>query len=107
MAEVVFTDDNFQSEVIDSEGVVLVDFYATWCGPCKMTAPIIAELAEEYEGKCKIGKLDVDDNQETASKFKVQSIPTIIIFKDGEEVDRMVGFQNKESLKQNIEDALG
>lgn len=106
MAEVVFTDDNFQSEVLDSSGVVMVDFHAIWCGPCKMAAPIIAELSEEYEGKCKIGKLDVDENQEVARKYGVQSIPTIIIFKDGEEVDRLVGFQGKEALKEHIDNAL-
>jgi thioredoxin 1 len=104
MAEATFTDANFADEI--KEGVVLVDFFATWCGPCKMLAPIIEELAEEYEGKVKLGKLDVDENPETAGKFGVQSIPTVIIFKDGEEADKMMGFQSKEVLKERIDNAL-
>ena len=104
MAEAAFTDANFADET--KEGVVLVDFFATWCGPCKMLAPVIEELAGEYEGKVKIGKLDVDDNPEAAGKFGVQSIPTIIIFKDGQEVDKMMGFQSKEVLKEHLDKAL-
>jgi thioredoxin 1 len=104
MAEAKFTDANFKDET--KEGVVLVDFFATWCGPCKMLAPVIEELAGEYEGKVKIGKLDVDENPETAGQFGVQSIPTIIIFKDGQEVDKMLGFQSKEALKEHIDKAL-
>lgn len=104
MAEVTLTDDNFKDEI--SSGVVLVDFFATWCGPCQMLAPIVEELAKEYEGKCKIGKLDVDNNQATAGQFGVQSIPTIIVFKDGEEADRLVGFQGKEVLKEHLDKAL-
>ncbi len=104
MSEVTFTDANFSDET--KEGVVLVDFFATWCGPCKMLAPVIEELAGEYEGKVKIGKLDVDENPETAGKFGVQSIPTIILFKDGEEVDKMMGFQSKEVLKEHIDKVL-
>ncbi|MFC1656059.1 thioredoxin [Patescibacteria group bacterium] len=104
MAEAAFTDANFADET--KEGVVLVDFFATWCGPCKMLAPVIEELAGEYEGKVKVGKLDVDENPETAGKFGVQSIPTIIIFKDGQEVDKMMGFQSKEVLKEHLDKAL-
>lgn len=106
MAETLFTDDNFKSEVLDESGVVLVDFYASWCGPCKMLMPIVEELAGEYEGKCKIGKLDVDENQSTAGKFGVQSIPTILIFKNGEEIERLVGFQSKDALKEHLDNAM-
>lgn len=107
MAEVTFTDDNFEAEVKNAQGVVLVDFFATWCGPCKMMAPVIDELSNEFEGKAKIGKLDVDENNKSASEFGVQSIPTLILFKDGKEVDRMIGFQSKEVLKEKLEGAVG
>ncbi len=107
MAEVTFTDDNFEAEVKNAQGVVLVDFFATWCGPCKMMAPVIDELSGEFEGKAKIGKLDVDENNKSASEFGVQSIPTLILFKDGKEVDRMIGFQSKEVLKEKLEGAVG
>ena len=86
-----FTDANFQDEVLDAEQPVLVDFWAEWCGPCKMLGPIIDELAKEYEGKAKIGKVDIDNNRDAAVKFNIQSIPSIIIFKNGEEVNRFVG----------------
>ncbi|MFC1810641.1 thioredoxin [Patescibacteria group bacterium] len=105
MAEAQFTDDNFKDEI--KEGVVLVDFFATWCGPCKMLAPVIEELATEYEGKAKIGKLDVDESSAIAGEFGVQSIPTLILFKDGQEVDKMIGFQSKEVLKERLDKALG
>jgi len=106
MAEAHFTDDNFEAEVKNAEGVVLVDFFATWCGPCKMLAPVIDELSTEYEGKAKIGKLDVDESSKAAGEFGVQSIPTLILFKDGKEVDRMIGFQSKEVLKEKLDAAL-
>ena len=105
MAEVVFTDDNFEEEVVKAEGPVFVDFFAEWCGPCKMLAPIVEELAGEYDGKVKIGKLDIDANPTVAGKYGVQSIPTLIFFKGGEEVDRAMGFQSKEALKTKL-DAL-
>ncbi|MCJ7839822.1 thioredoxin [Lederbergia sp. NSJ-179] len=92
------TDQNFASEI--SEGVVLVDFWAPWCGPCKMIAPVLEEMDAELNGKAKIVKLNVDDNQETAGKYGVMSIPTLIVFKDGEEVDKTVGFQPKEALEE-------
>lgn len=101
MAEVTFTDDKFKDDI--ASGVVLVDFFATWCGPCKMMAPVIDELSGEFDGKAKIGKLDVDENNKTASEFGVQSIPTLILFKDGAEVERMVGFQSKEALKEVLD----
>ncbi|WP_442595340.1 thioredoxin [Neobacillus sp. D3-1R] len=90
------TDQNFSSET--SNGVVLADFWAPWCGPCKMIAPVLEELDSEMGDKVKIVKLDVDDNQETAAKFGVMSIPTLIVFKNGEAVDKVVGFQPKEAL---------
>jgi thioredoxin 1 len=94
-----FTDENFDEEVLRSDKPVLVDFYAEWCGPCKMMAPVIDELAGEMEGEAVIGKLNVDDAPQTAGKYGVQSIPTVIVFKKGEEVNRAVGFKNKEDLK--------
>ena len=104
MAELHFTDDNFKDEI--KEGVVLVDFFATWCGPCKMIAPVIAELATEYEGKAKIGKLDVDESSATAGEFGVQSIPTLILFKDGQEVDRIIGNQTSDAIEEKIKSYL-
>lgn len=105
MAEFTFTDANFEAEVLKSKGAVMVDFFAPWCGPCKMMAPVIDKLAEEYKGKVKIGKMNVDDNGETGMKYEIQSIPTIILFKDGQMVDKLVGFQGAEALKQKL-DAL-
>jgi thioredoxin 1 len=102
-----FTDANFKQEVLDANGVTVVDFFATWCGPCMMIAPVMEELANEYGDKVKIGKLDVDENPQTAMQYGVQSIPTIIIFKDGEIVDRMLGFQGKDILKERIDSVLG
>jgi thioredoxin 1 len=103
MSEVIFTDKNFQDEVMKFAGIAMVDFFATWCGPCKMMAPAVDRLAQAYEGRVKIGKLDVDDNPEVAQKYEIQSIPTIIFFKNGEMVDKMVGFQSEEALKNKIE----
>ena len=107
MADAAFTDDNFQAEVLDTKGVVLVDFFATWCGPCKMQGPVVEELAGEYEGKAKLGKLDVDASPNVAGKYGVQSIPTLIIFKDGEEVEKLVGFQSKEVLTEKLNAHVG
>ena len=94
--------DNFEKEVLQSSKPVLLDLYADWCGPCKMAAPILEELAGEYEGKLVIGKLDVDKNQEVAGKFGVMSIPTVIMFEKGEEIDRQVGFAGKEGYEVMI-----
>ena|SRR3989338_561492 len=101
-----FTDDNFEQEVVQSTLPVMIDFFATWCGPCQQLAPIVEELASDYEGKVKIGKLDVDQANVTASKFQVMSIPTIVFMKDGKVVDKAVGFMSKEALKEKLEAML-
>ena len=101
--ETVFTSANFDADVLGSEIPVVVDFFATWCGPCRMMAPVIEELAEEYDGKVKIGKLDVD---EIAARYGVMSIPTIILFKDGEIFSKSVGLQDKEVLENAIKEML-
>ncbi len=94
----MITDENFESEVLKSELPVFVDFFAEWCGPCKMMGPIIEQLAEEFEGKWKIAKCDVDQSPKTSMKYGVQSIPTLIFFKDGEIVETLIGFKSKEEL---------
>jgi thioredoxin 1 len=101
-----FTDSNFKKEVLESNLPVLVDFWANWCGPCKMIAPIVDELANEYSGKMKIGKVDVDSNSAVASKYGVMSIPTLIFFKGGKVMDQVSGALNKSTLKQKIEENL-
>ena len=98
----VFTDDNFEAEVLKSKEPVMVDFYADWCCPCKMMTPAIEELAKEFEGKWKIGKLNVDDAPNTSFKYQVQSIPTIMFFKDGQVVDKAIGFQVKDKIKARL-----
>lgn len=90
-----FTDQNFDQDVLKASKPVMVDFWATWCGPCQMAGPVIDELATDYKGKIVIGKLDVDANQDTAQKFGVMSIPTVILFQDGKEVARKVGFAGR------------
>ena len=101
--ETVFTSANFDADVLGSEIPVVVDFFATWCGPCRMMAPVIEELAEEYDGKVKIGKLDVDENSDIAARL---SIPTIILFKNGEVFSKSVGLQDKEVLENAIKEML-
>ncbi len=101
-----FTDANFKKEVLESNLPVLVDFWATWCGPCKMISPVVDELANEYVGKMKIGKVDVDNNSGVASKYGVMSIPTLIFFKNGKVMDQVSGALNKSALKQKIEENL-
>ena len=103
---ITLTDDNFDTEVISSDLPVLVDFWAEWCGPCKMIAPSLEELAGEFEGRAKIGKLDVDSNQVTAGKYGIRSIPSLLIFKGGEVVDQIVGAVPKNQLQSNLEGAL-
>ncbi len=104
MAIINATDATFAEEI--KEGVVLVDFWAPWCGPCKMIAPVLEEVDAAVEGKAKVVKVDVDDNQTTAAQFGVMSIPTLIVFKDGEAVDKVVGFNPKEKLVALIEKHL-
>jgi thioredoxin 1 len=101
------TDATFEEKVVNSDTPVLVDFWATWCGPCKMIAPVLDELAQEMEGKLLIGKLDVDENQSTAMAFGVMSIPTLMLFKNGEPVATMVGFQQKQQLVNKIKPHIG
>src|SRR5690606_41488335 len=104
MAQAV-TDSHYKTEVIESEKPVLVDFSATWCGPCKQLNPIIEELAQEYSGRVKVGKVDIDDNQETAMNFGITSVPTVILFKSGKAVDTIVGLNSKAVYKKKL-DAL-
>ena len=106
MSDKTFTDANFKSDVLGSKMPVVVDFWAPWCGPCKIVGPTIEELAKDYDGKVVVGKMNVDDNQVPASQFGVMSIPTVMIFKDGKPVKSMVGAQGKEAYKRAIEEAL-
>ena len=99
MSEIILTKDNFDSEVLKSDIPVLVDFWATWCGPCQMMAPVVAEIARDWEGKIKVGKIDVDAQPELAMKYGIMSIPTLILFKDGKPVKQTMGFQPKEAIE--------
>ena len=99
MSEIILNKDNFESEVLKSDMPVLVDFWAAWCGPCKMLAPTIAELAEEYEGKVKVCKYNIDDDASIAIKYGVVSIPTLLLFKSGEVVDKSIGFVPKADIE--------
>lgn len=98
-----FTDSNFQAEALDKPGVAVVDFWAEWCGPCKAITPIIEQLSEEYDGKVTVGKLNVDDNPEIAMQYGIRSIPTILLLKNGEVVDKTVGLTTKQALAEKIE----
>lgn len=98
-----FSDQNFEEEVLKSDKPVMVDFWAPWCGPCQMMGPIIEELAKDFGEKAKIGKLNVDENNQTSSKYDIMSIPCIKIFKNGQEVQNFVGVQSKEVLKSELE----
>ena len=100
------TDATFQETVLNNDKPVLVDFWAAWCGPCRMVGPIIEEISEEYDGKAVVGKVDVDANQEFAAKYGVRNIPTVLVFKDGNVVDRKVGVAPKNAYTQAIEAAL-
>ena len=96
------TDESFEADVLKSSRTVLVDYWAEWCGPCKMIAPTLAEIAAEQKGKLAIGKLNVDDNPDTARRFDVMSIPTLLVFKDGQQVKRLVGAKGKGQLLQDL-----
>ncbi|NOZ94760.1 MAG: thioredoxin [Acidobacteria bacterium] len=99
------TDTNFETTILSSDKPAIVDFWAVWCGPCRIVAPILEELSEEYDGKAVIGKLDVDSNRDTAVKFGIQAIPTMLFFKDGEMVDRIVGAADRRTIQSKL-DAL-
>ena len=100
-------ESNFNEVVLQAKTPVLVDFWAPWCGPCRMVAPVVDELAEEYEGKVGFGKVNIDDNPKIATQFGVMSIPTLILFKDGEPLTNVVGFRPKGELKKSLDAALG
>ncbi len=102
MKPVEITDSNFEEEVLKSDIPVIIDFWAVWCGPCKMIHPIVEELAEEYDGKLKVGKLDVDVNQQTAIRYGVRSIPTVLLFKDGEVKETIIGAVPKAFFVEKI-----
>ncbi len=105
-APIKLSDDVFDEEIGKHQGLAVVDFWATWCGPCHMIAPIIEQLADEYEGKVKVGKVDVDANQRTAMRYNVRSIPTVLLFKDGELVESVVGAVPKAHLEEKIKTHL-
>ena len=104
---VTFTDENFDSEVLGSDVPVLVDFWAVWCGPCRMIAPIVDELADAYQGKAKIGKMNVDENRGVSGRFKITSIPTLLLFKNGQVVQQIVGARPKKDFVAALDNAIG
>jgi thioredoxin 1 len=97
-----FTDANFQSEVLESDQPVLVDFWAPWCGPCRAVGPTIEELADQFDGTVKVGKLNIDENSQAPTGFNIQSIPAVLLFKDGKVVETMVGVQSKDQYEQAL-----
>ena len=103
---VYLTDETFKTEVLGGTGVTVVDFWAPWCGPCRMIAPVLEELAAEYDGKLKVGKVNVDEHQDAARQYGIASIPTLLLFKDGQLVDRAIGAMPKPHLEQFIKEAL-
>ncbi len=100
------TDETFADEVEGADGVAMVDFWAAWCGPCRLVGPIVDELAQEYEGQVKVAKVDVDASQRTAMRFNIRSIPSILFFKDGEHVDTVIGAVPKQALEQKLQSYL-
>jgi thioredoxin 1 len=107
MSDLNFSDQTFKQDVLESSPPVIVDFWAPWCAPCRVVSPTIDELATEYQGKIKVGKMNVDENSQTAGQYGVMSIPSIVFFKNGQPVKTMVGAQSKENYKQGIEQLLG
>ena len=106
-AALELTKENFQSEVIDADVPALVDFWATWCGPCRAIAPVVEELATQYDGKLKVGKGDVDAQQQLAAEFGIRSIPTLLLFKDGKMAEQIVGAVPKKQLEDKVQEILG
>ncbi|OGH06983.1 MAG: thioredoxin [Candidatus Levybacteria bacterium RBG_16_35_11] len=106
MSDISLTDSTFDSEVLKSETPVLVDFWAPWCPPCRILGPVIEELANEFKDKVKVGKLDVDQNQQTASKYGIMSLPTVLLFKDGKPIKSLVGVQSKENYNSELNKLL-
>src|SRR5579864_8147196 len=106
MAELTFTDQNFQEQVLKSDKPALVDFWAPWCGPCRVVSPIVEALAKDYEGKIVVGKMNVDDNQQTAGTYGIMSIPTLAFFKKGQVIKTIIGAQGKEVLKKAIDEVI-
>ena len=106
MAAVVLTDQNFKSEVLESKLPVLVDFWAEWCAPCRMVAPVVEKIEKDYGARLKVGKLNVDDNSETPQQYGIQGIPTLILFKGGQVASQLVGYQSEQKLKSAIDSIL-
>jgi thioredoxin 1 len=104
--EVILSSLNFEQQVLKSQKLVMVDFWATWCGPCRMTAPIVKTLADEYKGKIVVGKVDVDQNRDLAEGYSISAIPTILFFKDGKVVDQQIGMTSKENLEEKIKSLM-
>ena len=102
-----FTDDTFEDEVLNSEEPVLVDFWAEWCGPCQMLGPVMVEIADEYAGKAKVGKMDVDQARETATRYSIQNIPTVLLFNGGQQIESFVGLRKKGDYQMALNTALG
>ncbi len=107
MAELQLSDANFDGEVLQSPNPVLVDFWAPWCGPCRMLGPLVDELSKEYDGKVKVGKLNTDDNNQVATRYRISAIPTLLFFKGGKVIDQLVGVHPKPEIKKRLDALLG